>query len=241
MEVRLIKRRFFVACGCAVGCGMRPFNTVAAESYPPFCASIQSGQISLEDTTNSTGRADLDAAIIFETKRIRSFFSVHPGVRILDDRQSPNAFAVHDRLLRNTDGTVLLGSNLIRSELISNNLGGIAVGGIIAHECAHILQFNTDLYDTLMASQSTARCLELHADFMAGFYFGVRAASKDLDVKPFAKSLFSKGDWAFNEPNHHGTPQEREDAMYAGFDLGKTSDATLVQAAAQGVRHVKSQ
>jgi predicted metalloprotease len=92
-----------------------------------------------------------------------------------------------------------------------------------------------------MASQSTARCLELHADFMAGFYFGVRAASKDLDVKPFAKSLFSKGDWAFNEPNHHGTPQEREDAMYAGFDLGKTSDATLVQAAAQGVRHVKSQ
>lgn len=190
------------------------------------------------DTSNSTGDPVLDKAIMFEIKRIRTFFGIHPGVRILNDQQSPNAYAIRDSLLLGTDGTVLLGRTLIGSELEANSKGGIAVAGIIAHECAHILQYNSSLYGRLTTGQRTSRCLELHADYMAGFYFGVRAVSKDLEVKPFAHSLFGKGDWAFNEPTHHGTPQEREAAMYAGFELGKAGQIDIMQAAERGVGYV---
>ncbi|MBN9563526.1 MAG: hypothetical protein J0H14_22800 [Alphaproteobacteria bacterium] len=193
----------------------------------------------MAQTSGSTGDAALDGALIYETRRIRNFFNVRPGVRILDDSGSPNAFAIPDALISGTHGTVLLGSTLIQSELM-NHMGGLAVGGIVAHKCGHIVQFYSGIVNKLMQGETTARLVELHADYMAGFYFGVRSASKELDVKPFATSLFSKGDWAFNDPRHHGTPQERTKAMYAGFDFGKEYDSTVMQAAARGIRYVRS-
>jgi hypothetical protein len=89
------------------------------------------------------------------------------------------------------------------------NKGGYAVAGIMAHEFAHILQFDKE-------SELSGKARELHADFMAGYYLGKKSYFAPTNVRAFAVSLFEKGDYAFRSPSHHGTPQERVNAMVAG-------------------------
>jgi hypothetical protein len=53
----------------------------------------------------------------------------------------------------------------------------------------------------------------------------------------FGQSLFGKGDYQFNNPQHHGTPAQRVDAMRAGYASGAQRDG-LDAVAQKGVAHV---
>ncbi len=55
----------------------------------------------------------------------------------------------------------------------------------------------------------------------------------------FATSLFEKGDYAYNDPQHDGTPPQGVAAMRAGYAAG-SAGASLSQAAEQGVVYVRS-
>lgn len=126
----------------------------------------------------------------------------------------PNALATPEPLLGHADGTVAFGLNLLRSELSASPAWGAAVAGIMAHEWGHIRQFGEGL-------ARPGPHMELHADFLAGWYMGVKAALGTwVVVENLARSPFSKGDYEFNNPNHHGTPDQRVAAMAAGFRLG---------------------
>ena len=191
-------------------------------ALPIYCASNMPppGQLNLH---SSSGNSNVDHAMIAEIKNIIKFFPIKSGFKFIDD-PSPNAFAVPTSVLPGTEGTVYIGLNLINGEFNRPEyagFGGVAVAGICAHECGHILQFGTGFMQSLAGS--TAQLVELHADFLAGYYLGRSRAHSKEHVQIFAQSLFSKGDYNFNNQAHHGTPQQRVQAMDRGYDVGASN------------------
>lgn len=204
-------------------------------TLPPYCgwnsAALENFQV-----FSTSGRSQIDRALIAELRKILAVFPINPGFKYINDTQ-PNAFAHDGSVVANTQGTVYIGLNLINSEFERSNLGGIAVAGICAHECGHIYQYFNGWMQKLQGQ--TALHVELHADFLAGYYFGKdRSHAKD-NIENFAQSLFSKGDYNFNDRNHHGTPQQRVAAMRRGYEVGQ-SGTSIAQAADSGANIVRS-
>jgi hypothetical protein len=184
---------------------------------------------------SSSGNIQIDRAMIAEIKKIVAVFPINPGFKFLDD-QSPNAFAVPDAIVANTQGTVFLGKNLLNSKFGNATYGGVAVAGICAHECGHIFQMGNGYMQSLAGP--TAQLIELHADFLAGYYLGRDGSHSADHVELFARSLFSHGDFDFNNPTHHGTPDQRVRAMREGYSKG-AQRIDVPQAAQYGANFVK--
>lgn len=187
---------------------------------------------SLSDTTSSSGNKDLDRALIAEVRKVDRIFQINPGYRFLRDGGRPNAYATSETQVSGTWGTIVFGLTLMSQEL-QTEYGGAAIAGIAGHEGAHIFQFQHNYAARLRGS--TARPQELHADYLAGYYFA-QTERTEHSLIVFAESLFSKGDYAFNSPDHHGTPEDRVSAMRRGYAAGDNSDIFAV--ADQGVRYV---
>jgi len=183
------------------------------------------------DTTSRSGNAELDKALIAEVRKLDEVLGINPGYRFLNDGARPNAYATPQTHVQGTSGTVLFGLTLLQQEL-RTEYGGAAIAGIAAHEGAHILQFNHNLRRRI--GGSTAKPMELPADFMAGYYFS-RTGRTERSLIVFAESLFSKGDYEYNNPDHHGTPQQRVTAMRTGYGAGASDLTTAIE---QGVQHV---
>jgi len=182
---------------------------------PPYCAWSAEDLLKYGRHYSSSGNNSLDLAVIAELKKILKVLPINPGFNFIDDT-SPNAFAIPASVIPGTQRTVYFGLKLLSSEIAE--WGGVALAGLFAHECAHIFQFQNDYSE--MLGGTTQQFVELHADYIAGFYFGKRRSVSKQHVEAFASSLFSKGDYDFNNPTHHGTPQERVAAMRRGYESG---------------------
>jgi hypothetical protein len=158
----------------------------------------------------STGVPRLDRLIAREQARLRAEFRVNPTVYIYDDHGRPNALASSRSSRYGRTGTIYFGRTLMVRELYQGPYRVTAVVGIMAHEYSHILQMIRG-----DARGNRIVLLELHADCMAGWYLR-RTRGANLDIQPFARSLFDKGDYAYWNRNHHGTPRQRMFAMAAG-------------------------
>jgi hypothetical protein len=185
------------------------------------------GGTRLSGFTSTTGNVSLDKAIIGEVLNIKRLMPTNPTVKFFDDSQSPNAFAVEQagtaqlpvQMFPGTWGLVCIGLRLLKDELIFQT-GGIALAGIIAHEVGHIWQFQFPGLRGMLASQ-TNRNIELHADYLAGVYFGRDGRRNINDIEVFSRSLFSKGSYDYNNPDFHGTPNSRVDAMKMGYRMAQ--------------------
>jgi len=158
-------------------------------------------------------------------------FRVSPRVFYLVD-QSPNALATPE--IANAfgpDGTVLLGRNLV-TEQLTRDPSGATVVAVMAHEFAHLTQFK---HGSVNVNEPVRR-MELHADFMAGWYLRLRGQYAWTNLMPALRIFFDLGDYQFNAPQHHGTPAERLSAAQAGFNSGAPDAA---QAYALGLQYVK--
>jgi len=228
-----MRRRSFLTSFSALGlCGLC-IRVLAEEADSAGC-SLARGVAPASDTTSRSGIVQLDRALIAEVKKVDRIFKINPGYRFLRDGSRPNAYATPDTQVAGTSGTVLLGLTLMTNEL-RTEYGGAAIAGIAAHEGGHIVQFNSP--DTRQRlSGPTAKHAELHADFLAGYYFS-RTGRTEKSLVTFAESLFSKGDYQFNDRDHHGTPQERVASMRAGYSNGSLE---LIQAVEEGVNHVEN-
>ena len=187
---------------------------------------LSGSSVSSSRLFKTTGNMDLDTRFNQEASMIYSVFGVNPNIFIFDDGRSPNAYASQEITLQGYTGTVYFGGTLLQSELWNMNKGGYAVAGIMAHEFAHILQIKWD-------SRMSGRARELHADYLAGYYLGRKSYFVPTNIRAFANSLFEKGDYAFWSRAHHGTPQERVNAMLAGF---QSANADLLTAYRYGER-----
>ena len=95
--------------------------------------------------------------------------------------------------------------------------GDMAVAYVIAHEEAHNIQAELGLFDGSVPTQA----IELHADCLAGAW-AADAAQRDIvdadDLDHAQVTAWLVGDYAFDDPGHHGTPRQRVNAFMAGYD-----------------------
>ena len=166
-----------------------------------------------------------------EGLQLVQIFQVQPAGGFLDDSGAPNAFATPQVLFANgPHGTVIFGLELTAMELRRDGGVGMALPAIMAHEFAHIRQFRDgrlDAYDTSVR--------ELHADFLAGWYMKLRRYLMPTDMSPALRAFFERGDYEFNSEQHHGTPDQRLEAVAAGVQSTAT---TVPEAFEEGLTHV---
>ena len=189
----------------------------------------------------SSGNKDLDRSINLELQHVSDCLNVLPSFGFYDDGEDLNAFALDETVIPQTQGTVIFGKNLLIEELNAHEWGGLAIAGIMAHEFAHIYQYQSKFYQLLTRGKDTDKQLELHADYLAGYYLGLkRLKSGEIDIKAFFDSMYLKGDNDFNSADHHGTPEERGKVVIEGYKMGLTDNQDLNYVATTGMKLVQT-
>ena len=204
----------------ARGC-RRAAAGVGGEDRPPVLKS------SGDNVTDLLVRAHSDTA----------YFGVHPGFVFIDDGSEPNAYAdpqlwVPDK----PDGTVLLGVKFLaevrRQQQDQTTFYNENSFFIVLHEMAHILQFKRGM------AQRTDWQMEPHADFLAGWAYARGSPKAEPWVRENlelgVRLMFSLGDTAFNDPQHHGQPEFRAAMVRAGYD---SADLELDAAFERGMKY----
>jgi predicted metalloprotease len=70
------------------------------------------------------------------------------------------------------------------------------------------------------------RNTELQADYLAGWYFAQlhardpRHFESNAAIEDGVYAFYSRGDYQFNSPHHHGTREQRRAAFLNGFRAG---------------------
>lgn len=198
-----------------------PYTNIGCSISMLSAANGEVGQLKL---SNTTGNPPLDAGITNELQYLINLFTVRPGFFMLHEGAYGNAFATSEILGGHAfpHGTVVFGLTLMQEEYEAAGPTGRfdhAMAAIMAHEWGHILQFRK------LKSQPSGKAMELQADALAGWYMGVRSVQLSaygsmVDIQTAMKSVFSKGDYAFNDPRHHGTPDERLKMFQMGLKAG---------------------
>jgi hypothetical protein len=240
-------RRRVLALGvAALVLGIRPRGTGAtggAGFFAEGCCLLQAQQGATppeERTLETSGDSTLDRALGRALVHISQEFNVYPGFSFYDDHDAPNAIAAPFTLLEDTTGTVLFGVNLLRTQLDAHPDGDIAVLGICAHEFGHIVQFFSPYYRQLRKAHATVKLVELHADFLAGYFVARRRERfPDLRLQGLGAAWEAMGDVEYNDPKHHGTSEERLAAIEEGFFWGRDEGGEVRGAAEAGARFVK--
>jgi len=103
--------------------------------------------------------------------------------------------------------------------------GDFAVAYIVAHEYGHQVQDELGLFERY-GQQVPTMAFELQADCFAGTWAHSAAADnrlEDGDLQEALDAALAVGDFNANDPGHHGTPEQREEAWRDGFDSGDPS------------------
>lgn len=189
----------------------------------------------------SSGDTRLDRSLGIVLADLAGKFKVRPGFGYFDDRGSPNALALPDSKLSASEGTVLFGREML-STYLKNANGDMFIMGICAHEFAHIVQFFSGFYERLSKGQQTKKLLELHADFLSGYYIGLRKINYTAsELISLGRSWESIGDSSYTDPQHHGTPEERLQAVEQGYRFARERPEFGIKAACEvGARYLKT-
>ena len=97
--------------------------------------------------------------------------------------------------------------------------GDFAVAYVVAHEYGHNVQ--QELGE--LTNRRTAEPTELNADCLAGTWGAWAYKHGQLttgDEQEALDAALAVGDFDFLSPNHHGTPQQRHDALQTGLQTG---------------------
>ena len=200
-----------------------------------LCASTSGATsgIEIEELLKSSGNPELDKGLISEMNLQSAFFGYRPAF-ILYSGGEKNAFATPEEMpqTRGTDGTIFYNLEMLKEQLLVPKWGGAILSGVIAHEFGHIYQNFGKALGRLRALGTTVKFVELHADFLSGFYMGGK--DRNIDVKPYADAFFKIGDYEFTQADHHGTPEERYFVLKAGYNFRRSqTSATIASASDQ--------
>lgn len=248
----LSRRAVVLALASTSGCGLvriaragRPqFEGCFLVGKNPDVAGLGAYGIIGADTDRTqpiftSGDREIDHRLGRALLRLARVFEVRPGCGFYNDGRSANALALQRTMVPGTEGTVLIGRNLFH-ETMTENRDGIAVLAVCAHEFGHIAQFRTGLHETLRAAHPTIKLVELHADFLAGFYLGLRQAEyPDLRLWSAGMLIHGLGDNDFRNEGHHGTPEERTAAIEEGYRLGRENAPPFAQVIRAGSEFVR--
>lgn len=192
-----------------------------------------------EQLSTTTGDRLLDRSLGRALVRLSALFSERPGFGFVDDSDAPNAYATDQTLVNGTWGTVCFGQTLFKDLLDRYDDQGFAVMAVAAHEFGHIAQFRSGIDKQLLRNQSTVKRVELHADFLSGYFLGVRKRQRpSISVWEAGHLLYQIGDYEFHNPSHHGTPDQRVASAETGFRLGHDEGGEFAQAFSRGVEYI---
>ena len=103
-----------------------------------------------------------------------------------------------------------------------NRTGDFGTAVVIAHEYAHNVQYELG-YSKQQLGHSSSMPTELMADCMAGMWANSaysRGLLEGTDVEEATTTFYSMGDFAFDNSDHHGTPEQRSNAFLTGYNTG---------------------
>ncbi|MEV7232542.1 hypothetical protein AB0N06_00640 [Streptomyces sp. NPDC051020] len=118
------------------------------------------------------------------------------------EKNEPEPTGVSDRIIMG-DG-ILQGMSAV-------GLGDVAPRAIEAHEFGHHVQYEKDLFVSDLTWAEATRRTELMADAF-GTYYLTHARGEALNTKRVLaseQSFYEVGDCGFDNPGHHGTPNQR--------------------------------
>lgn len=194
---------------------------------------------SSEDMTNTSGDKDLDRALGRALTRISGAFKVNPSFAFFKDDNAPNAYASPDTNTAGTRGSVVFGRTLFQDQFRRYKDEGVSVLAIAAHEFGHICQFQQNLSSTLQGTERTVRRIELHADYLSGWYLGLlKKRNSSISLWSSGDTFHRIGDSNFTNELHHGTPEQRVAASRAGFDLANSGEENVQGAIMRGKDYI---
>lgn len=96
---------------------------------------------------------------------------------------------------------------------LAYRFGDAALAYVVAHEYAHAMQRAYRIYN------SSTPVNELEADCLAGYYLAAipNVTFDENDIYEIRNMAESIGDYHFLHPQHHGTPEQRMNAVLAGI------------------------
>jgi hypothetical protein len=216
----LVGRRAFIRAGLAC---------VASAVFPAFPALADDDTWNgYSGITDTSGDPRLDQTLGFMLVDLTQRYGIRPSFAFFDDSKDLNAFAMPATRVSNTRGTVMFGRYLLARSMKDPN-GDMLVMAICAHECGHIVQEFSSYYIRLTKGQPTSKSLELHADYQSGHYIGIRGENYAPEqLISLGRGWASLGDTQYTNPQHHGTPEERLEAIEAGFKLARDQPSLTV-------------
>ena len=170
---------------------------------------------SFSEESNAAFAQDIVDVVVDGSSPVWSFnaFAFKEGPILVGGETKPDQIQMGDGILEGMDAI---------------GLGDAAPQGILAHEFAHHIQYELNVFeeDTISDPAESTRRTELMADALASYYLGhKRGAAMNWDrVEEFMLSFFNVGDCGFTNPSHHGTPNQRLKAAQFGFDLAESAD-----------------
>ncbi len=130
-----------------------------------------------------------------------------------------NAFAASaDEFFTDIALKIVMGDG-IQDAYVALGYGDVATQAILAHEYGHHIQFANDI--EFEFTPEGTRETELMADALSAYYLThKRGATMNWKrVQSFLQVYFLIGDCQFDNPNHHGTPDQRMRAAKFGYDV----------------------
>jgi hypothetical protein len=227
-------------CGCALasehaGC------VLAGDQAARFLARDVAGGAPArsERLIARSSDREFDYALAQTLSGLTDAFDVLPGFAYYDDHAAENAYATTARRMGHADGTVLFGRHFLHTLLAQPADADVAVAAICAHEFGHIAQFKYGLVDALLSGARTIKRAELHADFLAGYYAGLRKRQRpNYPVVQFAAGLSNLKSGNAGALAH-GSARERASAIALGFQTSYRDRRSFAEAVRIGLDHVR--
>jgi hypothetical protein len=235
--------RFFQGCFITSE-GYREYRSQRQAVY-----SVGDGLIARNRHFRTTGDSALDRDLDRALGVVADLFEVNPAFGFYDPSRFPsgaernvmNAFATQENTeIAGTGGTVGFGWDLFSREFYNYDNTGMTIIAIMAHEFAHILQGNRGYLQRIRNGYPLRS--EINADFLAGYFLGVR--KRRIPSLRFQKAgdLFIRlGRSMEGDPTRtHGNSQERLDAAETGFRVAYVENKSVDGAVRASLEYVNA-
>lgn len=252
-----LDRRQLIVGTCA--CCLAPGAPAIAEKFSPRTGCVVRGKDAaralgsgilgsslnelpdvVKQRSRTTGNQNLNKQLDAALQRIAQTFNVWPQVGFYDDGKHPNAIAIWYEEAGERTYAVVFGKNYF-TKLLTYDPSGITFLQTAAHEFAHVWMYKTGQLDSLLENQPTVKRAELHADYLAGYYLGLRKRDNpQASFRSAGMKRWESGDTYFDNQHHHGTPKQRLAAAEEGFRMGYLVGAKPDVALEAATRFVKT-
>jgi hypothetical protein len=157
---------------------------------------------------------------------LEKFFQVDLDMVIMDFKSGPCYIPSLD---------LVIADKKMLNEVSFLTYGNERVKAILAHEFAHAVQYHAGLQNIWTGGKK----IELHADFLAGYYMGRNGLIAKGKLTSFSEEFYELGDYEFYLEDHHGTPEERRCSFLEGYRVAVKYNFNLQQAFNCGVDYIK--